>query len=158
MITKATEADIPALVPLLRDLNAHHAAHVPERFHTEGSDAAIAALLSTMMGQGTHFLLYRTESVARGYLAWLPRPLPDSALQHPLRMALLDHIYVEPIWRRRGLASRLVARFESDVAREGFDGWTVQVHAFNHAANALMQRHGAGLAVQSFVKYRTVTG
>ncbi|WP_136440879.1 GNAT family N-acetyltransferase [Pacificoceanicola onchidii] len=153
MINTATEQELPDLVPLLRDLNALHARHLPERFHTRGSDAAILRVLTEAQASGTQFLVYRTEGVARGYLAWMARPVPgaDDALQEPQRMALLDHIYVTPISRRRGIASRLIARFEAEIA-ESFDGWKVQVHAFNAASAALMMRHGAQLAVQVYGK------
>lgn len=154
MITETT--DLAEIVPLLRDLNALHAAREPQRFHDDGSDAAILRLLQGQAEQGTRFLVYRTEGVARGYLAWAPRPVPDATLRHPERIALLDHIYVEPIWRRRGLASRLIARFEQEVA--GYDGWIVQVWAFNQASAALMTRHGARLAVQTFAKGRGQAG
>lgn len=151
MISTLTEPELHHIVPLLRDLNALHVDHVPERFHDDGSDADILRVLAEAQSDGMRFLVYRTEGVVRGYLGWQPRAVPDDALQHPLRVAVLDQIYVEPIWRRRGLASRLIARFEAEIA-EGFDGWLVQVHAFNKASAALMQKHGAQLAVQSYAK------
>lgn len=151
MITQATDDDLPDLVPLLRALHALHVTHVPDRFHDQASDAALLEVLRGARAAGARFLVYRTEGVARGYLKWQPMPAGVAALEHPTRQAVLDHIYVEPIWRRRGLASRLIARFEAEIAGE-FDGWVVRVHAFNRASAALMQRHGAVLAVQAYAK------
>ncbi|MBP0483379.1 GNAT family N-acetyltransferase [Sagittula salina] len=142
MITLATDTDLSELVPLLRDLNAQHTAYVPERFRCRGTDADLLGLLRSAAGRGTRFLIYRTEGVPRGYLGWRPHPVPEGALLQP-RLALLDHITVEPIWRRRGLATRLIARFEVEVA--AFDGWMVQGHAFNAASRALMRRYGTRL-------------
>ena len=153
MISHATDADLPDLVSHLRALNAFHAEAVPERFHDNGDDAALLAVLQAQHARGGRFLLYRTEGVLRGYLKWQAVPKGEPALERAQRLALLDHIYVEPIWRRRGLASRLIAAFEAASTAEGFTGWTVRVHAFNRASAALMQRHGAVLSVQSFAKH-----
>ncbi|MFW2587811.1 N-acetyltransferase family protein [Sagittula sp. SSi028] len=151
MITTLTPEDLNQIVPLLRDLNALHAMHLPDRFHNDGSDAALLELLRAEHAQGARFIMYETEGVARGYLKWRPMPEGPQALCRPQRRALLDHIYVDPIWRRRGLASRLITRFETEIAAE-FAGWTVRVHAFNRASRALMDRHGAHAAVLSLDK------
>ena len=152
MITEATQSDLGGLVPLFRSLNDLHAVHVPDRFHDAASDADLHEVLQDAWNAGSRFLVYRTEGVARGYLKWQMLPEGVAALERPRRTALLDHIWVEPIWRRRGLASRLIDRFERDSAGAGARGWTVRVHAFNAASAALMQRHGARLSVQSFDK------
>ncbi|MEQ5870046.1 GNAT family N-acetyltransferase [Sagittula sp. NFXS13] len=151
MITTAETSDLPDLVSLMRALNAYHADHAPDRFHDRACDADLLGLLQSAQADGARFLIYRTEGVARGYLKWLPVPAAAPVMEHPRRQALLDHIYVEPIWRRRGLASRLIARFEAEIAGH-FDGWTVRVHAFNTASRALMQRHGAEATVLAYAK------
>lgn len=153
MITEATQSDLSGLVPLFRSLNDLHAVHVPDRFHDAASDADLHDVLQGAWQGGSRFLVYRTEGVARGYLKWQMMPVGIAALERPRRIALLDHIWVEPIWRRRGLASRLIDRFEQDSAGAGAQGWTVRVHAFNAASAALMRRHGAELSVQAFDKY-----
>ena len=152
MIQPATPRDLPALARMLRDLNALHAAHVPARFHDEGPEAALRAFFEEAQGQGARVLVYRTEGLARGYLMWRPQPEGVPALERSRRMAVLDHLYVEPIWRRRGLAGRLLRRFEAEIAAEGFDGWLSRVHGFNAASGALMSGAGAAVAVQVFEK------
>lgn len=155
MITQATQSDLPALVPLLRELNGLHAENLPRRFHQSGSNSDLLEVLRTGHVTGTRFLIYKTEGVVRGYLAWVMAPRGKPGLEHPQTLALLDHIYVEPILRRRGVASRLIARFEADISALGAEGWTVRVHSFNRASAALMERHGAQLSVQSFTKLMT---
>lgn len=148
MIDPATDADIPALAEMLFLLNAHHAAHVPHRFHTDGDQSALRSMVADAMTAGAQILVYRTAGVPRGYLMWQHVERPASALEIAGRHALLDHIHVEPIWRRRGLASRLIARFEEDSRAQGCSGWVVKVHAFNTASKALMRRAGADLAIE----------
>ncbi|WP_425100037.1 GNAT family N-acetyltransferase [Tropicibacter sp. S64] len=136
MISTVTETQLPELVPLFRGLPAHS---VPE----SRGDAAILHRLRAALAGDTRFLVYRTEGVVRGILAWRPHLVPGD----PRRIALVDHIHVEPILRRRGIASRLVTRFEEDIA-EAFDGWTVEAHAVNAACAALMRRHPMALTPQ----------
>ena len=152
MIDTATDADIPVLADMLYALNAHHACAVPERFHTNGAPADIRAMLAEKMGQGARALLYKTEGVARGYLLWEPLDRPGTGLERPQRHAVLDHIYVVPIWRRRGVAQRLIAQFECDSAAQGCAGWVTRVHAFNTASAGLMRGAGAALAVETYAK------
>ena len=152
MITEARAQDLPALVPLLRDLNALHADRVPAMYHDDGSDAEIEAVLRGMVEEGARILIYVTEGVPRAYLLWKPNRAPVEALECPLRLAVLDHIYVAPIWRKRGMARRLVARFEADIEKAGFEGWRVSVHRFNAASVALMQNTGARPAVVTYLK------
>ncbi|MBV7394020.1 GNAT family N-acetyltransferase [Mameliella sediminis] len=152
MIDTASHSDIPALAELLFALNAHHATDLPGRFHKDGALPELESFLSDRLTGGARALIYRTEGVARAYLLWQILERPASALEHPARMALLDHIYVAPIWRHRGLARRLIARFENDIREEGCEGWLTRVHAFNTASAAMMQGAGAQLSVQTFEK------
>ncbi|MGP6087914.1 GNAT family N-acetyltransferase [Antarctobacter jejuensis] len=152
MIDTATDHDLPALASMLYALNAQHAAQLPARFHTDGQSPDLTAFLAQAMEEGARVLLYRTEGVPRGYLMWQLIERPETPLERPGRIALLDHIYVEPIWRRRGLGQRLIARFEREIAEAGCDSWITRVHAFNGASAALMQEAGARLSVQVFEK------
>lgn len=152
MIDTATDRDLPALASMLYALNAHHAAQRPARFHTEGRATDIAVFLADAMAEGAHVLLYKTEGVPRGYLMWRLIDRPASPLEYAGRAGLLDHIYVEPIWRRRGVGQRLIARFEREISEAGCDNWITRVHAFNGASANLMQEVGARLSVQVFEK------
>lgn len=152
MIDTATDADVPALADMLRGLNALHAAHVPHRFHAAADTAALQAHLRAQMGQGARGLVYRLQGVPRGYLMWRWRPAGDPAPERPGRIAVMEHIYVEPNFRRHGMARRLIARFEGEIARSGATGWVALVHRFNTRSAALMRGAGAEGAVDIFEK------
>ena len=147
MIDDLQPDDLPQLVPLLRALNALHAAQVPGRFHGDASDGALAQHLADLLASGARGLVYRTEGVARGYLLWRRRDLPGDAVACARSVAVLDHIAVAPSWRRRGIARRLALRFEARARAAGCDGWIVTVHGFNGASSALMRGLGARDAV-----------
>jgi aminoglycoside 6'-N-acetyltransferase I len=152
MIEPANLNDLPALADMLYALNAFHADHLPSRFHTMGDRAALEAWFGSALAEGARILLYRTEGLPRGYLMWRVVDRPVSALEMATRLALMDHIHVDPIWRRRGLATRLIARFETDLRNEGCSGWVSKVHAFNHASAAMMRGAGAHVSVEMYAK------
>lgn len=152
MIDPATPDDIPDLAAMLRLLNGCHAAHLPDRFHQSGSQTDLCAFFEARMDAGGQVLLYKTEGVARGYAFWEPLVLEDTALTHARRCALLDHVFVMPGWRRRGIARRLLRRFEADIKEDGFSEWTVRVDSFNAASLALMKGAGAAPAVIALTK------
>lgn len=144
--------DLPQVAPLLRGLNGLHVAHVPHRFHDDAGDAALAAFLEHQLASGARGLVYRAEGVVRGYLLWRCQERPRTAVDCARTVAVLDHIAVAPSWRRRGIARRLVERFEKQAHAEGCDGWTVTVHSFNAASAALMRGVGARDAVTTLEK------
>ncbi|WP_417725400.1 GNAT family N-acetyltransferase [Salipiger sp.] len=152
MIDTCTSRDLPQLAPLLRGLNALHAAHVPTRFHAEAGDEALRAHLGAELERGARVLGYRAGGVLRGYLLWRMRDVPASALEHRRSLGVLEHVFVAPTWRRRGIARRLVARFETMARAEGAREWVVTWHVFNAASEALMRGAGADPAVVMAVR------
>ena len=59
------------------------------------------------------------------------------------RLALLDHVCVQPIWQRRGLGKRLVTGFETEIRAAGYSGWVGDVRGFGGGAAALARAAGA---------------
>ncbi|EEX13714.1 GCN5-related N-acetyltransferase [Citreicella sp. SE45] len=152
MIDTFLDTDLPHVASLLRGLNALHVQRVPHRFHDDADPETLEAFLATLMEQGGRILVYRAEGVPRGYLLWKLRDIPASAVERGRRVAVLEHIAVAPSWRRRGIARRLVERFETGIRSEGCEGWVTTVHSFNDASAALMRRAGARAAVELLEK------
>lgn len=152
MIDSFLDTDLPHVASLLRGLNALHVQRVPHRFHDDADPETLEAFVATLMEQGGRILVYRAEGVPRGYLLWKLRDIPASAVERGRRVAVLEHIAVAPSWRRRGIARRLVERFETGIRSEGCEGWVTTVHSFNAASAALMRRAGARTAVELLEK------
>ncbi|MBN8185589.1 GNAT family N-acetyltransferase [Salipiger thiooxidans] len=152
MIDSFLDTDLPHVASLLRGLNALHVQRVPHRFHDDADAETLEAFVATLMEQGARILVYRAEGVPRGYLLWKLRDIPASAVERERRVAVLEHIAVAPSWRRRGIARRLVERFETGIRSEGCEGWLTTVHSFNDASAALMRRAGARPAVELLEK------
>ncbi|MCA0995463.1 ESCO1/2 family N-acetyltransferase [Alloyangia pacifica] len=133
-ITACTEADIPALAGLMRGVQAPR---LPC-----GGRGVPEVVLASALSEGARLLAYRAEAVPRGVLMWRWRK-ESSTERAEARRAQLDHIWVEPSWRRRGVARRLIAAFEAEIAAQGASGWLAQGEGMSAASGALMRRAGA---------------
>lgn len=80
-------------------------------------------------------LVYRLQAVPRGFLAWRSDDTRG-------RVRLV-HVFVEPNFRRHGMARRMIARFEAEIARSGATGWFARTRDAGPSARALMRRIGA---------------
>ncbi|MCD1619995.1 GNAT family N-acetyltransferase [Salipiger marinus] len=148
MIAPCTTSDIPALAALLRGLQAHHAAHLPQRFHDRATEADLRDVLHHALSEGAELLAYRVEGVPRGYLMWRWGDRRDGMPG----LAQLDHLWTDPSWRRRGIARRLLAAFEARTIAQGAQGWSVAPQGTNAAARALMAGAGARPAARMLEK------
>jgi len=152
MIFAQTIDDIPGLVAMLRGLNLCHVSHGPHPVHNYATEAELADFLATAMADGAQVLAYRAGGVPRGYLMWRLCDVAPGVVDRQRRFGFLDHIYVEPSWRRKGIAGRLIARFESEIAAQACTGWRSTARNFNTASAALMARAGAEVAAYMFEK------
>lgn len=66
---------------------------------------------------------------------------------NPPRVGHLDNLYVEPGFRRGGVATALVEECRAWLRCRGITRWSARVHAWNHAALALCARHGLEVEV-----------
>lgn len=115
MIDTATEADMRAIADSL--------------------DGRAMPALCKQTPCGAPVLVYRLQNVARGYLLW--------RWVAPRGVARIDRIFVEPNFRRHGMARRLIARFEGEIARSGGQGWVAEADPARPSGLALMRRVGA---------------
>lgn len=128
MIETARPGDLAALADLLP---------------AQGAPYPCRHALAEAMHAGARVLLYRTEGVPRGVLIWQP-PVPSAgAPDRAPVLALLLHVQVQPIWRRRGLATRLIARAEQDMRAGCLLGWGGEVPEGNRPGERLIRGAGA---------------
>ncbi len=152
MIRDCVDTDLPKLVSLLRSLNMLHVQHLPHRFHDEARDPELLSFFQARQAKGARILAYFTEGLPRGYLMWEVEHRDMTCVTLARHQAVLDHIYVEPGWRRRGIGRRLITRFEAECAQVPCKEWISRVHSFNDASNALMRGAGAGVGLRVYQK------
>lgn len=125
------EADLPALLAMIRALSAHH-----------GDDAETdrATLARDLLGDRPWMrgILAEVDGRPAGYAALHPA----GRLQRGERSMNLHHLWVEPGLRGHGVARALVAAAEARAIEEGCAALLVSVEAENAAARGLYAAAG----------------
>jgi ribosomal protein S18 acetylase RimI-like enzyme len=138
-------AEAGAIVPLLHQVQALHVAAHPDLFRADVADADIASELTDWLARdGVSALVAASpEGALVGYLICEIEDRPATALMVEVRRrAVLHHIAVDAAWRRRGVATRLVAALRARLRDEGITRVRTVYYAFNDASAALMRSAG----------------
>ncbi|WGW03720.1 GNAT family N-acetyltransferase [Tropicibacter oceani] len=142
-MSRLDRQDLPQVVPLLRALHAHHVAHLPDVFHDQASSGALLAFLETQAKAGAWFFGHRDNGVLSAYLMAVPERRPRDSFRQAQSRILLDHLYVAPSLRGRGIAQALVHEMEERMREGAITCWDVTHHAFNTQAQRFFARQGA---------------
>jgi len=89
---------------------------------------------------------HEAGAIERGNRDWVPvdrlaHLAPFDAAQDP-GSCFLSALAVDPHWRGRGIADRLIRAVEGRAVNEGFDRLTLHVWADNEPARRLYRKHG----------------
>ena len=153
IVTDFGPEDLPRLVPLMRAVQAVHAAALPELFHDRASDGDLLAHLSEAAQGGALFLAAVTpRQEVLGLAVVLIQGRPADCLRHAATMGVLDVISVAPHARRRGIGRALVAAMEARLRTRGIAGWRASHWAFNDASAGLMAATGAKVALVTLAR------
>jgi len=145
-IVAAGPADAMRLARLNRTVQALHAAERPAIFRAEASLAEIADEFARGLDDPARFALIAVVPGAdAGYAYCELLETGGDAFTHPRRRGVLHHIGVEPAYRRRGVAMRLIAASVARFRDRGATEWAATYWSFNTASAALMAK--AGLTV-----------
>jgi diamine N-acetyltransferase len=107
-IRPATSADIPALLPLQKEIHDCHVAHHPAAFHTAGPEEVVPWLQQWFADPNFHCYVALEGDEFAGYVfAWLSGR-DRSALCNSRRFVNLDQLSVRRSSRRRGIGRALV--------------------------------------------------
>jgi GNAT superfamily N-acetyltransferase len=142
-IRRATPDDAELVSSLNVDVQAIHAAALPERFKRPSPASFTTA--------ETHDLLVKTDnlvflafaySAPAGYAYAEIIRRPETSLTHAYQMIYLHHISVRPEHRRRGVGSSLLDAVRLYASSLDIALLTVEVWLFNDAARAFFHRRG----------------
>ena len=148
MIRVLDEAELPRILPLVRQVQALHAAHLPARFHTRATDAAFLEWYQTGLRDNDAFVLVdERDGQLAGYLLAIPQRQPRSPFNEPLAELMLDQICVDARFRRQGVGTSLIVAMEARMQELELTVWRAKHWVFNAASAALMQKMGADLQV-----------
>jgi [ribosomal protein S18]-alanine N-acetyltransferase len=131
----ATEADLPALLDLGRQCpTAGHWSQqqYKELFRTDEGDSRRFVLVLDALAEGSALSLEPASSRTLGFLVARHVP-PDWEL---------ENIVVAPGFRRKGLATQLLAALLTRAHETNSESVFLEVRESNQAARALYRRHG----------------
>ena len=142
-VRQATPADAELVSILNVDVQAIHAAALPERFKPPGPASFPAAETRALLAKADNLVfLAFVDSAPAGYLyAELVRR-PETSLTHAYETIYVHHISVEPARRRRGVGSALLDAVRLSASSFGITVLTLDVWSFNGSARAFFHRHG----------------
>ena len=132
LFVAATEADLPRLLPVLREF--YEAEHLP------WNEAALLRALVVLIGDpsaGRLRLIVRDGQIAGYFVLGF-----CFSLEFGGRFGLLDELFVLPAHRGGGLAKRALAEVEALCRAEGLDALRLEVNDDNAHARGIYERAG----------------
>lgn len=130
--TAASEADLPRLMPVLRDF--YTVEHLP------WNEPAMRRALTALVGDphaGRLRLILRDGEIAGYFVLGF-----CFSLEFGGRFGLLDELFVLPAHRGGGLAKRALAEVEALCRAEGLDALRLEVNDDNAHARGIYERAG----------------
>jgi ribosomal protein S18 acetylase RimI-like enzyme len=142
-VRRAVEADAQTLSLLNTDVQTLHASALPERFKPPGPDTFPETFARTLIATPGNFVfIAEVDSEPAGYAYAEIVHLSETPLRHAWDEVHLHHISVRPAFRRKGVASSLLAAVRAAAGESGIGLVTLQVWTFNADAQAFFRRQG----------------
>jgi ribosomal protein S18 acetylase RimI-like enzyme len=142
-VRQATPDDAELIAILNVDVQAVHAAALPERFKRPGPTSFTTAETHDLLAKADNIVfLAFAHSAPAGYAYAEIIRRPETSPTHAYQMIYLHHISVKPEHRRRGVGSALLDAVHRSASSLDIALLTVDVWSFNDAARAFFHRHG----------------
>lgn len=135
--------NLTEVLPLFRGLHNFHVCLSPQVYHAEGTDAELMAHLQELRDEGA--VVYAIDAgwgLVAYLLAYSEETTGDVFRWAACRMTI-DHLYIAPTHRGRGLGHRLIAALEADMQAKGQSHWRVGQDAANLSATEFYLAVGA---------------
>jgi GNAT superfamily N-acetyltransferase len=143
VLRPATEADLPALVYLYSSVQELHARNVPAYFKMPSSDPGCSELFRKSLGEVTACLVVAEEGqLIIGCFFAQEVKREESWIKPALCVFMLEHIAVNPAFRRKGVGDALIGRFFDEARVRGICRVELVCWNFNAEANQFFRRHG----------------
>jgi ribosomal protein S18 acetylase RimI-like enzyme len=150
-IRQATPDDAELISSLNVDVQAIHAAALPERFKRPGPASFTAAETRGLLAKADNLVfLAFTHSAPAGYTYAEIIRRPETSLTYAYQMIHVHHISVKPEHRRRGVGSALLDAVRLSASSLDIAQLTVDVWSFNDAARTFFHRHGFEHYIERF--------
>lgn len=135
--------NLTEVLPLFRALHNFHVCLLPSVFHAEGTDAELMTHLQEMQSEGAVIYAVDAGWGLVGYLLAYAQETKGDAFRRAANRMTIDHLYVAPTHRGRGLGPQLIAALEADMLAKGQGNWRVGQEAANLPATEFYVAVGA---------------
>ena len=138
------DGDLAAITRFVEAIQEHERLGVPElRAGSEIGPSYVELLIRTAAERTGHILMAREESRAIGFVcAWVEMD-DDPLLRDDARVyAYVSDIFVEPDWRRHGVAGRLLNAIEDRMYAQGCRRMRICSKAANRLAVGFYEQAG----------------
>ena len=143
MIRLATQADIPAIQPLLHQvIELHHKAK-PEIFKKETAEGTIAKLRACFENENSRIYVATEEhGKVVGFAICQYRKIKDNPFIENIKYCYLDDLCVDEKYRNQGIGTRLCNYIKQDAKRNGCNALRLNVWALNKEALHFYEKQG----------------
>lgn len=156
MIRDAEEHDLDALFALMNEVQAVHAAALPQIFRNDlDAEAAKGMFRDALSRQGQTILVAENDGKPVGYIWFEIFDRPISFYHHPRRAGYIHHIGVAAPARRQGVGRALVEAVRSRLSDAGTSEVGVDYWAFNTRASQFFA--SLGFEPQRHIAFAPVT-
>ena len=157
-ITIASFADLPAIVPawwrLLADQQRLDYRGDPNQLRTPNNTDRVDRFLESKIRQG-RMVIARVENELAGICTF---STDGFILDAPAQVWEIADVWVEPHFRRRGIATALVKHCEHECSMRGANEVRLAVYSTNESALALYQSLGYDISSYTLSKRFNPTG
>lgn len=138
----AVDDDAAALASLSASVQALHVAERPDVFKPVDLGALESWFRTAIKNPTWQILIAEVAGTAAGYVAVMDGSRSESAFARPRRWREIEQLSVSPTYRRRGVASALLARVAESALSDGISVLELNTWAFNDVARLSFQSLG----------------
>lgn len=141
-IRQATVADVERIAALTADVQRLHATALPHIFKQPGPHFMVEQLRTWLLDPKRICLLAEQEGTIAGYSFLEIQERPEGEATHPRLVLHVEHLAVHPAAQRQGYGGQLIAAAKAAAQELGITRLTLQVWAFNQAAQDFFRSQG----------------
>lgn len=142
-VRAATAADADAIARLSADVQAVHAAGLPDLFKGPGVAALSAAMVNVLLDvPSVRLLVAEVDGIAAGYVYVEIRRRPEDDMRYRRDVVFVHHLSVRPACQRRGVGRALMSAVRALAEGLGIDTVELDVWRFNEPARRFFAQQG----------------
>ncbi len=143
IVRRAGPDDADVMSALNADVQAVHAAALPDSFKPPGSEAFSPAAAAAVLAKSDNLVFVaEVDAVPAGYAYAEVRRVPETPSRYAYEMVYLHHLSVRPDYRRQGVGARLLDAVRAAGDDLGIALLALDVWSFNESARAFFHRRG----------------